>query len=261
MTTYYDPNYEQVLLLLTMEGSNGAQTFTDYSPTPLTCHAYSGSYGPYNSTDNPLFYATNAHFSVFRSLLVVDYAARLNNLSGDFTWEAWLWPTTSNLECLWHRGGGANGTSGPLAIRKLATSHYIEAKVYNGTTTLTLTGTTGLTLNAWNYVAIKRLGTDVTLHQGVSGGGSTTQMASGTLSGALQSNTDPVWMGINGVWNDYSYIGRMGEVRLSTVARDVSAVPVEPFGKAAPPPPPVPPILNASMNACQAAGFAYASGI
>jgi hypothetical protein len=259
MTIYYDPNYENVLLLLSMEGNNGAQTFTDYSPTPLTAHNLANQ-GPVNSNSVTLFYPTSAYFDG-SDALIVDYAARLNNLTGDFTWEMWLYPLSTAEQCLWHRGGGANGTSGPLAVKQLATTSYVDMYLYNGTTTLHLTSSTGLTASTWNYLAIKRYGTAVTSHMGVAGGGTTTQVASGTLSGALQSNTEPVVIGNNGNYNDKRYYGYMGEIRLSTVARDVSAVPIEPFGKAAPPPPPVPPIINASMQACQTAGFAYSAGI
>jgi len=170
-----DPNFASVELLLQGGQSNGSTTIVDSSGngrTPVTNQDvdYSNTQVKWQSTslkfdgDDYLGYT---------------YTADLQP-SGDFTWEAWLYPTTLNgFPTL--MGYGANG----IALLYHNTGGSIKIEMDKDGTGLDVNHSTGtsLTINVWQHLAVTRSGSDVRVFKDGTQIGSTQ-----TLTGAPSIN-------------------------------------------------------------------------
>lgn len=157
-----DPNYNNVVLLLPMNGANGSTTFTDYSSSPkavtvnggaqisTTTYQWNGSSGYFNGTD--------AWLSVPTSVFTFG--------TNDFTLEFWLnianpavqtWPYTM-ASSVWSSGGGFY-----MVIKGTGTGWGGAGLIsFNGAADLTygpgVESTTAIRGAGWKYVAVTRQG-------------------------------------------------------------------------------------------------------
>jgi len=171
-----DSYFSQVVALLHMNGTNGGTTFTDVkghtftassATTSTTQSKYNGSSGSFSSAS--VASAASPNFASFGS--------------GDFTLEAWVYPTAfANFETLMFVSAGVSNswTTNHQMELVLNSSGQVLFGFSNGTSSeQTFTATGGsLTLNTWQHVAAVKQGTTVTIYlNGVSVGSATVSMA------------------------------------------------------------------------------------
>jgi len=111
-------------LILLCNGSNGSSIFTDSSPSPKTVTAHGNAQ---ISTAQSKSGGSSAYFDGSGDFLTVPADADLQFGSGDFTVEAWVYPTTaSGTRCI-AAGQGSCG-NGLLVI-----AYFIESGVSKAT--------------------------------------------------------------------------------------------------------------------------------
>lgn len=145
-----DPRFENVVLLLHGDGTNGAQnnTFLDSSTNNFNItrngNTTQGSYNPYGASWSNYFDGTGDRLT---------FSTR--TLNGDFCGECWFYRTTSTTSCIF---GGADP-----AVTNSNTQFVIET---TGAVTLVLVGVivinavgTAVLINQWNHIAWVRSGT------------------------------------------------------------------------------------------------------
>jgi hypothetical protein len=126
--------------------------------------------------------------------------------SGDFTIEGWLYPTTSGTTRAIVSQFNTNGT-GPGWTSYLKTTNVIE--FYGGSGTITVTGTTAVSANAWSHFAICRYGSTITIYvNGVAGG-------TGTNSSFSDDTTGPVEVGARGGAGSIPFTGYIDDLRIT----------------------------------------------
>jgi len=130
--------------------------------------------------------------------------------TGDFTIEAWVYPTVSgsgrNIV-----SQGTNGSSGRLQLN-VDTGNTLQFAITS--TVVNSTGT--VTPNAWNYVAVTRTGSSVAFY--INGAAAGTA----TVSGTVQNTA--LWVGSEWAGDPYRWLGYMAGVRISNTIRSISAV-------------------------------------
>jgi hypothetical protein len=226
-TSPTDPEFSNVSLLLPLDGANGSTTFTDASSNGFTVTRLGSSV---ISTAQSVFggaalYLPNTSPSTAGTdgLQVADNAA-FEFGTGDFTVEAWVYLTNASATTTiaTNYGGATTGWSFQIdPSRRLyfnLTGDGIDVQ-----------SATTIALNTWIYVAAKRNGSTVTLHQGTSG--STTQVASATNSVSIAgSNLTIGGLFVSGFGWFNHFRGYVDDLRITKgVARDVSVVPVAAF--------------------------------
>lgn len=125
--------------------------------------------------------------------------------TGDFTWECWVYPTSSaDYQCFIDtrtqplEGGDDTGFFFGTNFNTLAPIYY--------TTNLQLESTVSITLNAWNHVALTRNSGTVTLWvNGVSGG---------TQSNATDLTEQRVFVGGDGLGSALNLTGYISNLRM-----------------------------------------------
>jgi hypothetical protein len=174
-----DANWSQVVLSMPMDGANNGTVFTELkavtpygAPVTKTTPSHTGTASLYVNGSSALKVANSADF-VFGS--------------GDFTVEAWIYPTSestlaqdilyygndgNNTDCWFLRyyGRGAGSTYGDLSCA-----------IYQGVTPSTVYFSQRIKVNAWNHVALVRNGTSLySIVNGVCSSVTTTSMTQGT---------------------------------------------------------------------------------
>jgi len=199
-----DPFWSDVILLLSMDGSNGSTTIVDSGPNAFSV------------TANGTAAISTAQAKFGQSLLCggsgnhisIPQNDAFNFGSGDFTVEAWLYITAFNS----------------LSFRFLATRNPVNftfevnnagrLQTWDGATVRTW-GTTGdVSLNTWHHIAFVRSGSSfVGYLDGLSKGTFTTTRTY-TLSSDIQFPT---------TLNDNSGTGHIDELRVTKAARYTAA--------------------------------------
>jgi len=138
--------------------------------------------------------------------------------TGDFTIEAWIYPTSfsgSPVFC----GQGSAGDPG-------RTLFYISTggvPTFSNGSSFTFTSTGTVSLNTWTYIAFTRSGNTGTWYiNGASAG-------TGSLSGITIQNTFVTIGGSNPLWTAQYFTGYISNFRISDVARTISSTPTAPF--------------------------------
>ena len=193
-----DANFKNVTLLLHGDGSNGAQnnTFIDSSTNNFTItrngNTTQGSFSPYGSNWSNYFDGSGDY-------LTASSNAAFGVGTGDFTIEAWIFPTgawtSGGFNCLLQIDGtgiyfGQNNAG--FGLRQSGTANIIS---YG----------TSPTLNTWTHVAIVRSGTTVTMYY------NGTSVATATSSANF--GTGGAWIGADAGPSSY-YAGYISNLRL-----------------------------------------------
>lgn len=186
-----DPYFPYNTLLLSGDGTNGAQnnTFLDSSTNNFTItrngNTTQGSFSPYVGPGN-----WSNYFDGSGDYLTV---ASIGTITGDFTYECWIYPTSTATLFLPAQFGSETTGRFYAAIN---TSRTINLE-YFGVGTITLSNAT-VTANTWNHFAITRSGS--TMYGFINGAlaGSTTSItgtignAGSTFIGASSAGTAPI---------------------------------------------------------------------
>jgi hypothetical protein len=151
-----DPYWDNVSLLLHMDGSNGSTTFTDSSSNALTVTANGSAQ---ISTAQSKWGGASGLFNGSSSYLELSDTSDQLLLSGDFTIECWVYfNSLSGTRVI--AQSGWDGTTGALAIwHHSSYSNVISlwAESYS-TSAPMITGTTTLSATTWYYVKVVRSG-------------------------------------------------------------------------------------------------------
>jgi len=165
-------NFNNVELLIPMNGANNGTTFNELSFRPKTI----GVTDAITSTGQSKFsgYGSSGYFNGTTARLT----AAINNLNipGDFTVQLWLRLDTSTLvgganRCIFgFNDAGASAAARPLL---LLDANATPRPLFFTTSTL-ITGSSGFTVNTWHHFAVVRSGTTVTMYIDGSSVGSAT---------------------------------------------------------------------------------------
>ena len=200
-----DPYFENVVLLLHADGTNGSTTFTDNSPSPKTITAFGNAQ---ISTTSPKFGTGAALFDGSGDYLTIPADSGLNFGTDPFTIE-WFGRFNSVSGIQYFFDIGLNGTM---------------ARLMNGNTLLVIATTavvisatiTTLVANTYYHFALTRSGSSWNFYvDGIS-------VASGTDTRAAGSSVGVLSIGQYG-GGGFNFNGRMDEIRITKgVARYTS---------------------------------------
>ena len=192
-----DPYLAQTVLLLHMDGSNGATAFPDSSPSGRTVTAYGGAAV---STAQSKWGGASLYCDGSGDYLQAASSSSFDWSAGDAVVEAWI--RLSDMSVTRHLCGTTSGTSDGK------TGCYVES---NGTIAISKIGVNAvsssagvISANTWYHVAFVKNGSAAYIY--VNG----TQVASGSASAAWSSGSAPFSIGRtfqtgggDGDWNGY----------------------------------------------------------
>jgi hypothetical protein len=181
-----DPYFENVTMLLSADGTNGAQnnTFLDSSTNNFTItrngNTTQGTFTPFSKADG--------RWSMYQSDSASNYinfttsAGTLFQFTGDYTIEMWVYITSIS-------GDGSlyvvSDNSNYHALNIDATNYNL----YINSTSINASFSHGLALNQWNHVAMVRNGSTITVYtNGVSKGTASNSGTNGYSSPAIARN-------------------------------------------------------------------------
>jgi hypothetical protein len=181
-----DPYFENVTMLLSADGTNGAQnnTFLDSSTNAFTItrngNTTQGTFTPFAKPDGRWSIYTPDSSSNYINFTTS--AGTLFQFTGDYTIEMWVYPTSIS-------GDGSlyvvSDNSNYHALNIDATNYNI----YLNSSSITSSFSHGLVLNQWNHVAMVRSGSTITLYtNGTSRGTIANSGTNGYSSPAIARN-------------------------------------------------------------------------
>lgn len=159
-----DPYWNQVVLALHMDGTNGSTTFTDSSPSAKTVTANGNAQ---ISTAQSKFGGASAYFDGTGDYLSVADSADLELGGSDFTIECWIYPTAhpQSWAGSYYSTIVGKDVSGPRGYALSVAGNGAFANISfagwsnNSTYQEVVGGLTGqITLNAWSHVCACRNG-------------------------------------------------------------------------------------------------------
>jgi hypothetical protein len=164
---------------ITVNGDTRISKFAPFNPPASYSTASYGGSGYFDGTGDYLSVPDNAAW---------DFG------TGDFTIEAWYYPTTSNAQQIivgqWDGVGGGSGLAWVLFTSNNSSRFLRAATSSNGSTVLfDLVSTSALDLNAWNHVAFVRSGTTFQLYLNGAAAGSGSTTSSSALANATNALT------------------------------------------------------------------------
>lgn len=204
-----DPYFEYTTLLLSGDGTNGAQnnTFLDSSSNNFTItrngNATQGSFSPYGANWG-WYWGTKTDYVSFPS------SASLVTYAGNFTIEAWIYPTDTSLSSVWGildaRTNGGTASNWVFDLTSYTSAGWL-LNFYTGTNRLS---SLRVLPNQWSHVAISREGS--TLRFFVNG---QLDPTTSTLAGTITGGTSTLLLGSkdSGIAG-YGTVGNISNLRI-----------------------------------------------
>jgi hypothetical protein len=226
-TTFKDPNFNQTVLLLHGDGTNGAQnnTFLDSSTNNFTItrngNTTQGTFSPFSvgAGEWSNYFDGNTDYLSYPDNTAFQFG------TGEFTVEAWVYPTaTPGVDYTHIVGSQEYGLSGTWVLGIDTNLNLrIFASALNGTGSATATGGT-VPLNTWSYVAMVRSGS--TLKGYVNG----VEVCSVANSANINSAGYVGTIGADTNGDEAAFTGYISNVRIvKGGALNVTSVPTSPF--------------------------------
>jgi hypothetical protein len=197
-----DPDSSSNVLLLHCDGINGSTTITDSSPAARTVTAFgsaqlSTAQSKFGSA-SLLFNGSNSYISAPTG---VDF-----QFPGDFTIEAWVYPTTASL---------TSGAVGVIFSHYAVTTNLTGLVLYQQNQTVRffsngdrITSSAVLLANTWQHVAVSRVGTSIRLFVNGTQQGTTYVAASNYSDGRC-------FIGRDSITATQYFSGSMDEIRIT----------------------------------------------
>lgn len=200
-----DPYYNNVSLLLPMDGTNNSTTFTDYSPSPKTVTRFGDTK---ISTAQSKWGNGSGYFDGSGDYLTLDNTTDLDFGSGDFTIEVFLFCTVSlSTGAIVQKriGNGVANTNWVLSIDE-GTVYFT---VSNGSAYIAqINSGSVIETNQWIHIAASRYSGTLTLWvNGVSAGSS-------AVSGAISSTSMTSYIGRDPGGDTY-FTGYLQDLRIT----------------------------------------------
>jgi hypothetical protein len=205
-----DPNFSSVGLLLQFGGANNSTAFTDSGPLALSGTTFGNAK---ISTSGGVF--NNGNCGVFDGDgdYVLYPAASVPRFTGDFTIEAWVYPTSSDDMMLASSSSGSDLNVQIIRMNSNGTGTGNLSVYVNGATPISTANGT-ITANQWQHIALCRSGSNTRIFvDGVQAGSTST-----SWTGAFTCNVIGGFF-YNGSFLDAKYAGRINEFRTTSVAR------------------------------------------
>ena len=201
-----DADYPSVSLLLHCDGTDGSTTFTDSSPTPKTMTVVGQAH---IETDQAKFGTASGQFDG-TDALTTPADTSLNFGTGDFTIEAWLYPTADGTDADFIGHRYTSLTTSFWFLRRTPEKHIRFYNKYSNAVAWDIT-TSGDTVDKdeWTHVAAVRSGTSITVFIGGVARGSATS------SVAMAFPNYPLLVGVGA--NDYTggLVGYLDDIRIT----------------------------------------------
>ncbi|OJJ21013.1 hypothetical protein BKI52_10590 [marine bacterium AO1-C] len=150
-----------------------------------------------------------------------DAALNLNN--GDYTLEAWVFPTDGTAETIVSKGNGAGAANADIFFFQIRGNKLVLQLGNTSAGSQEFFGTTDVTLNAWNHVAAVFNNTTKTVTFYLNGAPDGT----GTFTTLPLNNTDvnPLYIGRQGTTCNCNFFnGSIDELRIWNVARTCAEI-------------------------------------
>lgn len=200
-----DPYWNNVSLLLPMNGSNGSTTFTDVSSNALTVTVNGNAQ---ISTAQSKWGGSSGYFDGSGDYLTV--ASSLMDVGdGNFTIECWVRPTSipSGLSTLWGHRSASFEIGGALLVSG-GSSGELVFYVANSSGSWGLSGTSAghtLVADTWQHLAMVRDGSTITLYKGGNAGTPATFTGTVGTSGSfsIMAGTSSGTQEVPGYVNDF----------------------------------------------------------
>lgn len=228
LLTYY--NFNQG----TAGGDNRTQT-TLYDVSPNTANATLTNFETVAASTS-LFEGTNSNYlagftSINHALnfdgtddqVVVPHDAALNLNGGDFTLEAWVYPTSGTAETIVSKGAGGSNPNENIFFFQIQGSKLVLQLGNTSVTSQKFFSTTDVTLNAWNHVAAVFNNTTKTVTFYLNG----TADGKGTFTTLplYNADTNPLYIGRQGsTCNCDFFNGNIDEVRIWNKTRTCAEI-------------------------------------
>ena len=238
-----DASFNNVSLLLHMDGADLGTSFLDSSSVPKNVIANGGAT---TSTTVSKFGGASLKTQGGGKWLTTPHTAALDLSTGDFTIEMWVYPQSAVGAYVLYNKALSTGYYAHLLF--IDTASHLNLRAFDGGTTqiVNLVGTTAVTTNAWHHIAATRSGsTFTTWVDGVSQG-------TATSTAALRSNSSEVVSIAAYSDGSYAFDGWIDDLRVTKgVARYTGpfTVPSAAFGNSVNGTGGVPSSLDASVPA------------
>jgi len=161
--TRTDANASSLVLAIPMDGTNNGTTFTDESATIKgsgSAKTISRFGDTKTSTAQSKFYGSSGFFDGTGDYLQAPAGTDFSYGTGDFTFEAWIYPTTSGTDKIIY----AQTTSGNNYVNlALTTSNTFSVQINASGAGNNVTSTGTVTANVWTHIAVTRQSTVVKL--------------------------------------------------------------------------------------------------
>lgn len=230
-----DALYSSVALLLHCNGTNGATTFTDNSPTPKTVTANAGAQ---ISTAQNKFGGASAIFDGTNDYLSVGTESDwkfLHDDTTDFSIEGWVYWSGGSSDLTILSTAAATNAIGFLLQVIGSDSRKLNIQIYRGASgsVLSATSSTGITEGAWSYFKFNYTKTTraYEFRVGSSAAGSGSMSVSGSWSSSSSSNpTYTLAIGRYQFTSPGGYLnGYLDDLRITKAARTETSEPAAAF--------------------------------
>lgn len=239
----YDPYYKYVTLNLHGNGTNGAQnnTFLDSSTNALSItrngNTTQGTLSPYGPNWSNYFNGSTDYLSIANN-------TALQMGSSDFTYECWLYPTsTPNAYQSFISKRTAAGYAGILLALKSTGKYSILVASSSSTWGIVDETSVSVTLNTWQHLAVVRSGSNFYVY--LNG----TRLISTSIAFSVYDDTSAQCIGVGDTSAIQPYFGYISNVRI------VKGTAVYTAASFTPPTTPLTAISGTSLLTCQSNRF------